>query len=235
MFQIIKNIWQAYGATTVSLVLYWFAIIWLLIIDKKKENKKLLILAILMPIVIGILQGITLIFRPEHEASQLIFLFPIGIVLCFVATCIIGQGEAYKGVKKTWITILIYGIIIQSGVNLKYSADVLQGGLNQYKISPTVCHLAEFITEDHELRDPYVLAPNEISTQIQEYDPQIRVYFHDGFEYSAFDLNIVKMQMDQTGCNCVIVPLEQDIEEFWKEAGYRMIVIFDGYSVYARI
>jgi hypothetical protein len=40
--------------------------------------------------------------------------------------------------------------------------------------------------------------------------------------------------MDAYACNCLIIPFEKDNEEVIKAAGYRMIVIYDGYTVYAR-
>lgn len=235
MLELVKNIWQAYSATTISLVLYWLAVVWLLVFDKEKKKIDFIVYVIAIPIFVALVQGAGYFLFPDKSVSRVIFLLPIGTLLCYVGTRIGTDPKRAKAKKKAWITILLYGIIIQSGVNLRYSEEVLLGGMNQYKIGPTVCHLAEFITADEELHDPYVLAPNEISTQIQEYDPNIRVYFHDGFVYSALNLEIVSMQMDQTGCNCVIVPTEQDVEEFWKENGYRMIVIFDGYTVYARV
>ena len=235
MLELVRDIWQTYSATTVSLVLYWLAVVWLLVFDKEKKNIDFIVYVIAIPIFIVLVQGAGYLFFPDKTVAWVIFLLPIGTLLCYVGSRIGTDQETAKAKKKAWITILLYGIIIQSGVNLRYSKEVLQGGMNQYKIGPTVCHLAEFITADEALSDPYVLAPNEISTQIQEYDPNIRVYFHEGFVYSARDLTIVSMQMDQTGCNCLIVPTNQDEEEFWKENGYRMIVIFDGYTVYARV
>ena len=235
MWEFIQIMWKTYGANIISLVLYYLAVVWLLVFDKEKKKIDVIVYVLGIPGLILAIQIAMQHFSPEKVTMHLLALLPTGILLCYVGTRIAAEQKSANAMKKAWITILLYGIIIQSGVNLRYSIEVLQGGLNPYKISPTVCHLAEFITADEELHDPYVLAPNEVSTQIQEYDPNIRVYFHEGFEYSARDLTIVSMQMDQTGCNCVIVPTEQDVEEFWKENGYRMIVIFDGYTVYARV
>ncbi len=231
LFESIRLAWNSYSMTTINMILYWLAMVWLFLFEKKKKENILFWYAAFIPVMLLLMQISCFYLLPGRSLGKMFLLLPVGILMSYTAVRI---AESGRGTKKTWIIVLLYAIMIQAGITMRYNSSVLQGGLNCYKISPSVEWMAYYIGEDEKLNEPYVLAPSQIASQIQEYDASIRVAYGEGYSYTGKDLDELLTEMDSVGCNCLIVRYDEEKEEYIKHKGYRLIVIHDNYAIYAR-
>ena len=231
LLESIRSNWQSYSLSTISLVLYWLVLAWLLLFEKEKLKNNIYLYAILVPVMLVALEVASGLFLGGRSLGKIFLLLPIGILIPYGG---MRASEKFRPGKKKWLVILVYGIIIQSGISMRYETAPMLGGMNIYKVSPDVIQYVEYINEWAEVSEPFLLAPDEIASQIQEYDVNIRVAYGPGYDYFDGNLEQLILQMDAFGCNCLIVPLEYDDEEYVKAHGYRLVVIDEGYALYAR-
>lgn len=227
----IRGEWQNYSLTTISLVLYWLVLAWLVLFEKEKIKNHMFIYSILVPLMLVALETVGILFLGGRSLGKIFLLLPIGILIPYGGVRI---TENLLKEKKKWLVILLYAIIIQSGISLRYEAAPLLGGMNIYKVSPDVVKYVRYVNKWAKVEEPYLLAPDEIASQIQEYDVDIRVAYGPGYDYYEGNLEQLMRQMDEYQCNCFMVPLEYDDEEYVKSKGYRLVVTDEGYALYAR-
>ncbi len=232
LFESIKSAWTSYSLTTLSLILYWLALVWLFLFEKRKNI--LFWYAVVVSVLLVGMEAAGYYLFPNLSLLKMFYLLPTGILLCYAAVKIAEGAKGTSGEKKTWIIVLLYAIMIQAGITMKYDGAVLQGGMNSYKVSTCVEWMAYYINEDESLTNPYVLAPGKIVSQIQEFDVNIRVAYGEGYSYTAADIDGLLTKMDEYGCNCLIVSYNEDEEDYIKQKGYRLVVIHDDYAIYAR-
>jgi hypothetical protein len=167
------------------------------------------------------------------------YLLPCLALFCYVGTDL--GTEVLKN-KKTWIIAVLYAIIIQAGASMQYDIAAPRGLTSLHKVEYTTIWLADYISE-HCSKEIYMFAPQEIACGIQEYEPDIRVAYGEGFDYDADDLAALLVRMDEYGCNCLVVPWEDQVNddgseketaEYIMSTGYRKLVLYDGYTVYVR-
>jgi hypothetical protein len=238
LFTGIRTIWIDYSYYTVNLVLYWMALAWLLLFDKERKKNQMLLLAVIVPAMIVLFQTANQVTGGGRAFDKLFFLLPTMSLLAYTGVRI---TEAEQPRKNTWIIILLYAIIIQSGLGLQYDLSVVQGGNHSYKVSTTAGRLADFVEADEAVTDPFLLAPDDISVQIREYDSHIRVAYGAGYayQYSSDFLNQEGLEaflqsVEQYGCNMFIIPWEADDDDSYIQSlGYRMVAQYDGYALYA--
>lgn len=231
LLESIRGDWQEYSLSTISLVLYWLMLAWLLLYEKEKLKNNIFIYSILVPLMLVALEVASTLFLGGRSLGKIFLLLPLGILIPYGAMRV---SEGFRWGKKKWLVILLYAIIIQAGISMRYENAPMLGGMNIYKVSPDVIQYVEYINEWSDIEEPFLLAPEEIASQIQEYDVDIRVAYGAGYDYFDGNLEQLILQMDAFDCNCLMVPLEYDDEEYVKAHGYRLVVTDEGYALYAK-
>jgi hypothetical protein len=214
------------------------ALAWLMLFDKERKKNQMLLLAVIVPAMIVLFQTANQVTGGGRSFDKLFFLLPTMSLLAYTGVRI---AEAGQQRKNTWIIILLYAIIIQSGLGLQYDLSVVQGGNNSYKVSAVVVRFADAIDADESVTDPFLLAPDDISVQIREYDSHIRVAYGAGYvyQYSSDFLNQEGLEtflqsVEQYDCNMFIIPWEADDDDSYIQSlGYRMVAQYGGYALYA--
>lgn len=229
----VKQIWENYSLTTISLVLYWLSLVWLILYKKDIRKSTLFIYALLIPAMVAVLQLAGILSPGEHSPDKLMYVFPTAILICYVGTEI---GGGRRAAKKTWILIALYAIIIQTGMSLRYDEKLLVEGMNTYKVSSPVWKLSECINGDPNISEPYVLAPDEIACQIQEMDSNIRTVYGN-YDYTSRSLEELLFDMIQLDCNCLVLRYSEETVEYMKNRDdYRLVAVVENeYVLYARI
>ncbi len=231
VFESIKNNWQTFEIDTVSLVFYWLAIAWFILYRKDRKRKNIYLYSVFITLLVIFLQGaLTILGRPPM--AKLYYLLPEAILVGYVSVEIFTKTMT---AKKKWIIVLLYAIIIQAGTGWRFTTDYAFANYNDRKISSTVIQMADCIEGVERVKEPFLLAPEEISTQIQEYDTDIKVAYGEGYNYSEDNLENILYEMETYGCNFVIVKHVYDDEDWMKEQGLTQVIIFDGYSLYYKI
>jgi hypothetical protein len=221
--------WESISTTTINLILYWLAAAWILLFEKKKGVFSWS--ALVMPVGIAGMALLSALFLGNRFQDKIVLLLPTALVLCYA-----GVGIAHNAdLKKTWLIVVMYAIIIQAGLNLRYDGSIFQVNRNPYRVSDTVIRIADAILADEELESPYLIAPDEIASQIQEYNTDIRVIYGLDFVYDSQDVEGLLINMDNFECNCLVVPEQEAADEQILSAGYRTVMTYQGYKIYARI
>lgn len=227
----IKNNWVAFGQSTVHIVLWVLALAWIFLYEKKKEENLFLWYTVFATAFVWLLEFGCRAVLHRPMMFKTFYLLPIAILLAYVGVRVFEQGFLRK---NKWIIIVLYAIIIQAGIGFEYTGNYLFANYNDQKISSTVMKTAEWIRDEVEWQRPMLLAPEQVASQIQEYDATIRVAYGDGYLYSMDNLEMLLRQADEYNCDCIMVRETIDDEEIVKSWGYRMIAIYDGYTLYSR-
>ena len=231
VFESIKSNWQTFELDTVSIVFYWLAAAWFILYRKDRKKKNIYIYAVFITLLIVFMQ-LALAVTGRPPMAKLYYLLPEGIFIGYVSVEIFAPKA--QG-KKKWIIILLYAIIIQAGTGWKFTTDYAFANYNDRKISSTVMQMADCIEGVEEVNEPFLLAPEEIATQIQEYDTDIRVAYGEGYIYTEDNLDSLLYEMETYNCSFLIVKHVYDDEDWMKEQGLTQVIIFDGYSLYYKI
>lgn len=222
--------WESISMTTINLILYWLAVAWMLLFEKKRGVFFWATLAV--SVGVAGMELLSALFLGNRFQEKLYFLLPVTLVLCYAG---VGIAESYAGRKRTWLIVLLYAIIVQAGLNFDYDVSVFQRNWNPYRVSDTVIRIADAIQADEQLESPYLIAPDEIASQIQEYNTDIRVIYGLDFVYDLQDVEGLLINMDNFECNCLVIPEEEAQDELILSEGYRVVTTCQGYKVYARI
>lgn len=230
IFESVKNSWQSYGLETVSLVFYWIAVLWFFLYRKDRKQNHLYLFAVGSAVCIVIVQ-LLLAATGRTPVQKLFYLLPVALLTAYAGTeiCL----NAFSA-KKKWIIIVLYAIIIQSGTGWRFTTSYLSN-YNDDRISLPVEQIAECIESVEAIENPFVLAPEEVASQIQEYDADIRVAYGEGYQYTENNLEQLLYEMETYGCNMLIIRHEYDDEAYMKKLGLQQVIIFYGYSIYYRI
>jgi hypothetical protein len=183
------------------------------------------------PVLIAALEIGSYLLLGDKSQDKLFWLIPVGLALCYVGSRIANNID----MKKTWFIVMIYAIIIQAGLNLRYDGSIFQKNWNPYQVSETVIRIADALQANEQLESLYLIAPDEIASQIQEYDTDIRVIYGLDFVYDSQDVEGLLINMDNYQCNCLVIPEQKAEDERILPEGYRTIMTYNGYKVYARI
>ncbi len=223
----IKDSWINYGTDTIHIALYFLALFWLMLYGKKKRENNLYWYAILsVAMIFGLQLLMTLLHRQTMPKTY--YLLPFAILTAYVAVEI---SDRLILRKNKWIIVFLYAIIIQAAIGFEYTDEYFALYYNDQKISSTAMQMAELIEQVEEIEEPFLLAPEDVASQIQEYDVNIRVAYGYGYTYADSLEQLLDKRMEY-GCNFLVVPHEKDNEEYMKEIGYQQVAIFDGYSLY---
>lgn len=227
----IRSDWLGYSMSTISVVLFFGVIAWVILFEKEKINNHIFIYSILVTFFLVVTQVAVYFFLGNRSLEKMFYLLPVGMLIPYGGVLI---WRKLRQDKKRWVAIWLYAIIVQSAIGLRYTSATVQGGMNIYKISPDVMLYASYIKEDAGGDEAFLLAPEKVASQIQEYDVDIRVAYGPGYEYYYGNLEQLLLQMDAFGCNYLLVPMEYNDEEYVKSRNYRLVVIFKGHALYAR-
>ena len=201
---------------------------------------------ILMPVFFALLEGIvyfiigTKVKKPGailiysivraimggYLPYKIFLILPTAALLSYVGVELLGRTER---LKKRWIIVVLYVIIIQAGIGLRYEPEFLTGAPNAYKISASVIGLDNYIRE---IEEPFLLAPSEVAASIQEYDPGVRVAYGEGYGYVENNLTGLLAAAKEYGCNCLLVRSQTADMEYMQSQGYELVVILEGYHLY---
>lgn len=229
MTEIIKTItgnWQLYSGQVIHIVLYWIALVWIFLYDRERRKNLLYLYAIWTFLGITGIMAIGKILLGGYMPFKIFMILPTAVLLAYVG---VELAERLKGSKKKWIIAGLYVIIIQAGIGMKYVPDFLSGAPNVYKISASIPQLDSYVRQ---VENPFLLAPPEVASQIQEYDTGVRVAYGDGYSYADGNVGALLDAAAQYGCNCIMIRSEYVDMEYMEEQGYRLIVILEGYHLY---
>lgn len=224
----IKDSWINYGTDTIHTALYFLAIFWVMLYGKRKRENNLYwygILSVVM--IVGLQLLMALLHRPAMPKTY--YLLPFAILTAYVGVEITDKLILRK---NKWIIVFLYAIIIQAAIGFEYTDEYVALHYSNQKISSTAIQMADLIEQVEEIEEPFLLAPESIASQIQEYDVNIRVAYGYGYTYTDSSLEQLINKRQEYGCNFLVVPHEKDDEVYMKEIGYRQVAIFDGYSLY---
>ena len=224
----IKDSWMNYGTDTIHIVLYFLALFWITIYGKKKRENNLYWYAILSVLVILGLQLIMALLK-HQMMPKTFYLLPFAILTAYVAVEI---SDRLILRKNKWIIVFLYAIIIQAAIGFEYVDDYIALYYNDRLITAATLQTSDLIDKVEEIEEPFLLAPEGIASQIQEYNVDIRVAYGPGYTYIEDNLELLLMKREEYGCNFLMVPHQYDDEEYMKEIGYHQLSIFDGYSLY---
>lgn len=229
MTNVIKTIidnWHAYGVQTTHMVLYWIALVWIYLYDRRQGNARLPLQAVFSFLGITAIMAAGRIFLGGYLPYKIFLILPTAVLLAYVGVELLGRTEL---LKKRWIIILLYAIIIQAGIGLRYEPEFLTGAPNTYKISASVIGLDHYIRQ---IDQPFLLAPSEVAASIQEYDPGVRVAYGEGYGYAEGNLLALIESAEGYGCNCLLLRSETADMEYMQSQGYELVVILEGYHLY---
>ena len=233
LLESVINSWKSYGINTVSIIFYWIAVAWFFLY-RKKQN--IYLYALLSAGLVTVVQCITAKSNPA-VTQKAFYLLPIALVTAYAGVEIF--SKTLKG-KKKWIIIVLYAIIIQSGTGWRFTTEYLSN-YNIEHVSLPVGQIAECIENVQQIEQPYVLAPEEVASQLQEYDVNIRVAYGEALlknnieVYTEDDLEQLLYEMQTYGCNMLIVKHQYDDEEYMKKIGMQQVIIFYGYGIYYKL
>ena len=230
LLESVINSWKSYGINTVSIIFYWIAVAWFFLYREDRKKQNIYLYALLSAGLVTVVQCITAKSNPA-VTQKAFYLLPIALVTAYAGVEIF--SKTLKG-KKKWIIIVIYAIIIQSGTSWRFTTEYLSN-YNIEHVSLPVGQIAECIENVQQIEQPYVLAPEEVASQLQEYDVNIRVAYGDGYQYTEDDLEQLLYEMRTYGCNMLIVKHQYDDEEYMKKIGMQQVIIFYGYSIYYKL
>ena len=227
----IKNSWLSFGLGYVHIIVLYIALVWIFLYKKEKKKNNLYQFTLWGIFMVLGLQVVSLLLLKRGTMPKMYYLIPYALVIAYtgVEVC-----EQIKLRKNKWILIVLYAIIIQAGICLEYTGDFFLANYNIEKISSTVIRMAECIECIPMEESAYLYAPEEIASQIQEQDVRIRVAYGENYTYYESNVKLLLEAMEQYNCNCLVVKEQYDDEEYIKENGYELIIIFDGYSLYTR-
>lgn len=229
MANIIESIagnWHVYGIQTVQMVLYWLALVWIYLYDRRQGNVNLPFYAVYSFLGITAIMAAGIIFLGGYLPYKIFLILPTAALLSYVGVELLGRTER---LKKRWIIVVLYVIIIQAGIGLRYEPEFLTGAPNAYKISASVIGLDNYIRE---IEEPFLLAPSEVAASIQEYDPGVRVAYGEGYGYEENNLLGLLAAAKDYGCNCLLVRSQTADMEYMQSQGYELVVILEGYHLY---
>lgn len=224
----IKDSWISYGTDTIHIALYFLALFWIMLYGKKKRENNLYWYAILSVLLIF---GLQLLMALLNRAAmpKTYYLLPFAALTAYVGVEI---SDRLILRKNKWIIVFLYAIIIQAAIGFEYTDEYFALHYNDQKLSSTAVQMADLIEGVEEIEDPFLLAPDTIASQIQEYDVDIRVAYGYGYSYIDNSLEQLLNRCQEYGCNFLVVPHVYDDEVYMKEIGYQQVAIFDGYSLY---
>lgn len=224
----IKDSWISYGTDTIHIVLYFLALFWVMLYGKRKRENNLYWYAIISVVMILALQLLMALFnRPAMPKTY--YLLPFAILTAYAAVEI---SDRLILRKNKWIIVFLYAIIIQAAIGFEYTDEYIALHYSDQKLSSTAIQMADLIGRVEEIEEPFLLAPDSIASQIQEYDVNIRVAYGYGYTYTESSIEQLINKRQEYGCNFLVVPYEKDDELYMKELGYKQAAIFDGYSLY---
>ena len=225
----IRNSWLSFGRDTVYISLLFLAVIWIFLYEKNRAQNNLFLYTVCSVFLILVLQLLSMAALHRDMMPKTYYLIPYAPIVSYVG---VRLAELPILRKNKWIIIILYAIIIQSGIGLEYHSASLFGNYNDKKVSQTVMRMAGCVKEAAGNDEPFLLAPSEIASQIQEYDVDIRVAYGATYNYPAEHTELLLELMEEYGGNCLILKEEYDDEKLLKSKGYRLAIIFDGYSLY---
>ena len=235
MFETIKMIWQNYNLTGIPFVLIGISIAWILLFGKSKTEWRLLEVTLIF--IIGIF-GIQIADGCFHEESynfELLVSGSVSVLICYAGVSMISRAITNWNNKTIVLACLLFLLVFQSGLNLKYDfSAVIEKIKNPYKVSEATIQIADSIKADGKIDLLYLIAPDEITSQIQEYDSDFRVVPGLSIYYQGNDVYGLLVAMDNTGCSCLVLPEDISDDGYMNENGYRKVSICDGYVIYTR-
>ena len=217
MANIIESIagnWHAYGIQTVHMVLYWLALVWIYLYDRRQGNANLPFYAVYSFLGITAIMAAGIIFLGGYLPYKIFLILPTAALLSYVGVELLGRTER---LKKRWIIVVLYVIIIQAGIGLRYEPEFLTGAPNAYKISASVIGLDNYIRE---IEEPFLLAPSEVAA------------YGEGYGYEENNLLGLLAAAKDYGCNCLLVRSQTADMEYMQSQGYELVVILEGYHLY---
>jgi hypothetical protein len=226
IIETITGYWQYYSRQTVHIVLYWIALVWIFLHGRDWKKNQIFQYAVWSFLAITGIMFAGKVLLGGYLPFKIFMILPTAVLVAYVG---VELAAKYWDTKKKWIIAGVYVIIIQAAIGLKYVPDFLAGAPNMYKISASVIWLDEYVQR---VENPFLLAPSEVASRIQEYDAGVRVAYGDGYAYAEGNIEELLASMQEYGCNCILIESEYVDMDYMEEQGYQLVVILEGYHLY---
>lgn len=188
--EIIQEAFSKYFADGKYFVLFCIALVFLLVEEKKKENKNLLVYypALMFVIVLNpIFCYILLKFVGQSVYYRLFWNIPMGIIIAYFGVILI--SKANKKVSKAIAFLAFIGIIIYSG-KLVYTKWTFEKVNNWYKISDETVEVVK-ILQTIPMEDKKVMPPTNMVGYIRQIDASIKIVY-EREPHEVYDIPVVK-------------------------------------------
>ena len=227
---VLKSVFDSYNGKVFPLISFFVVLIYFLV-KNKKEQRNLLIYEIF-----GILLFITpfignklVTLGGDNEAN-----WPLYGILCIVpllgyAMVDVLQSKSEKKDRIVLLVCLLLAVQMSFGLNVTGEQYSLPG--RYQKISKTAIALADMVDVT---KEPYVMAPKEVASDIREYNPEIRVFYNDSYTGLQKDLKLLQSEADFYGCNYIILNAEYDNEKVMSAGGYGERICIETYVIYTK-
>lgn len=247
-YEIILDSYAKYTADAIVQLLVIGSIIFLLIKEKKSENRLLayysivLIAAVCFPIIAYIITKIT----GASVYWRVFWLIPSVIIISLSATKLIEQlGK--KSQQRIWFLAILIAIMI--GGKSVYRSGNFEKSTNMYKLPQEVIELCEMVAPDEGTTK--MIVPETIISYIRQYNPNIKLLYgrNIGKDYQKGKRYRVLLQLNSSDPDyeyittytkkkqCIFVVLDNttnDLSEMEKY-GYEFFGSTLHYSVYKLI
>lgn len=231
---------QRYAGT--GLILAWFLVAWvyLLITEKKRQNRVLFVympagvlLLFFNPLFFRILEGVT----EEAIYFRFLWLLPMTIVLAY---CVIKVGNRLKGTRKGVFSIIAVLLIMLSG-KLVYTNPLFERAENFYHVPREVVEICDAVHVEG--REVMVAFPSEFLLYVRQYSPYVCMpYGRETFsvynellellEAEVVDVKKMSEQSKMYGCHFVVLSKEQTFQGNMRDYSYEWFCEVGDYVIY---
>lgn len=227
---VLKSVFNSYNRYAFPLISF-FAVLIYFFVKNKKEQRNLLIYEIfgILLLVTPFIGNKIVTLGAGNEAN-----WPLYGILCIApllgyAMVDVLQSTNRKKERIVLLVCLLLAVQMSFGLNVTGEGFALPG--KYQKLSKTAIALADTVDVT---KEPYVMAPKEVASDIREYNHEIRVFYNESYSGLQKDLKLLQSEADFYGCNYIILNAEYDNEEVMTAGGYGERTCIEKYVIYTK-
>lgn len=244
MWEMIVTLWKDYMGTGMILSLFLIAVIYLLIVEKRKEIRILLVyvpLTVLALFLCPLFAKLIYHFVGDEIYYRILWLLPITPTIAYAAVSCL---KALQGRARLWAGVCMAVIVVLCG-DFVYDNPYFSKAENAYHVPKSVEKICDEIVVEG--REVMAVFPAELLQYVRQYDPTVCMPYgrevlvdrwmqgnllYEAMESETVDAKRVAELAKPYGCHFVILKETKEINGKLEDYDYVLEDTVEGYRIY---
>ena len=235
---------KAYMGSGFIFVLYAAAFVYLLIRERSRWRRLVLVYAPLIMLIVIISPPFRMLYeRVLHDGAtyyRFMWLVPVGMTIAYAAATASSSHRA-AGLAVSCVLVVFCGSLV-------YKSPYITKAENAYHIPQHVIDICDIITPNEEGVRVMAAFPSELTYFVRQYDTDIMMpfgrdmvevqwdYYNDVYEVmelpEVIDMDELDRALGESACSYLVLWGERQRDKTPESLGYRLIDTVNGYEIW---